>query len=434
MKLPHDLETERAVLGAMLLEQDAGQEGLASLKASDFLSEKNAAIFSAMQEVAEKGLSVDLITVFPIAKRLGIEPMELTLLTDRVAGTSNFAHWAGVLIAYSKKRQVFQSLKRGESKALSMESDAYSDINELQQELSEIATVKGVKESQTLEELAIEHSERTEKIASGDIESVFKTGLRGLDSLQVWQPGDFIIWAGRPSMGKTASALQVAKNMSETGRRVAFFSLEMSSLQLVNRLVANEGEIHLEKVLKVKYDQIDSQKYVSALGALAKLPLYIDDQSGINTVQLKNKLRKMELKHGKLDIVFIDYLQLMSSVKESGFTNRNAEIGKISRTLKGIAKELNIILVALAQLSRAVETRGGDKRPIMSDLRDSGEIEQDADSIIFNYRPEYYGIEQNEHGEPTLGLLELIVAKNRNGALGIAQQFCQLQYQKIGNY
>ena len=422
-----------SVIGAMLLFSECVPDGIDLLSEQDFTEDNHKIIFSKIKEMYEGGHAIDMMTVCARLAGSKVSIYDVTKMTDHVAGHGNFGYWCGLLIQARQKRDLHQHAKKVQSKAQDINSCVVELIDSAQQELADISTLKGSRQAMTMPELVKAHVERTELIASGSIEASAPTKLRALDKLQVFQPGDFIIWAGRPSMGKTASALQVAKNYAEQGYNVAFFSLEMSAMQLMNRLVANEGRIELGKVLNASFDGGEKQDYVNAMSKISTLPLFIDDQPDINTVQLKNKLRKLELKHGKIHYVFIDYIQLMSNVNEKGFQNRNAEIGKISRTLKQIAKEMNLDLFGLSQLSREVEKRG-DKRPIMSDLRDSGEIEQDADAIIFNYRPEYYGILEDENGQSTMGLLELIMAKNRNGSLGIAQQFCELQYQRIGNF
>jgi len=245
------------------------------------------------------------------------------------------------------------------------------------------------------------------------------SGFTALDRVTSgWQKSDLVIIAARPAMGKTAFVLSVLRNAAvDHNRPVAIFSLEMSSVQLVNRLISSEAELDSEKIKKGTLADHEWAQLVHKTAKLSKAPLFVDDTPALSILELRAKCRKLKAQHD-IQMVVVDYLQLMSGDSKGGFGgNREQEIASISRALKKIAKELSIPVIALSQLSRAVETRGGDKRPQLSDLRESGAIEQDADMVMFLYRPEYYGITEDEGGASTAGVGEVIIAKHRNGSL-----------------
>ena len=251
------------------------------------------------------------------------------------------------------------------------------------------------------------------------------SGLTNLDRITSgWQKSDLIIVAARPAMGKTAFTLSIARNAAvEFGKAVAFFSLEMSAVQLVNRLISAETSIAADKLKKGTLEDYEWTQLSERVERLAEAKIFIDDTPAINIFELRAKCRRLKMQHD-IQLIVVDYLQLMSGstgekTRVSG--NREQEISMISRSLKSIAKELNIPVIALSQLSRAVETRGGDKRPMLSDLRESGSIEQDADMVIFLYRPEYYGFDQDDDGNSSRGVAEIIIAKHRNGATDTAK-------------
>jgi replicative DNA helicase len=250
------------------------------------------------------------------------------------------------------------------------------------------------------------------------------TGFSALDRITSgWQKSDLIILAARPGMGKTAFVVSAMRNAAvDFGQGVAIFSLEMSSVQLVNRLISAEAELESEKIKKGSLAQYEWEQLHYKIRNLESAPIFIDDTPALSILELRAKCRRLKAQHD-IQLVIIDYLQLMSgdSSGRGGAGNREQEIASISRALKNIAKELNIPVIALSQLSRAVETRGGDKKPQLSDLRESGSIEQDADMVIFLYRPEYYNITQDENGNPTTNMGEVIIAKHRNGSLDTVQ-------------
>jgi len=279
---------------------------------------------------------------------------------------------------------------------------------------------KNYESAQTLVEQAIR---RIEEIGNREGFSGIPSGFQGIDKVTSgWQPSDLVIIAARPGMGKTSFVLSIARNAAtQFGKGVALFSLEMSSLQLAQRLISMEAEISSQKLRNGGMEEYEWQQFNSAIERIGESPIYIDDTPGINVFELRAKCRRLKMQHD-IQLIIIDYLQLMSGGGENHKTgNREQEVSGISRALKGLAKELNVPVIALSQLSRAVEVRGGSKRPQLSDLRESGSIEQDADIVSFIYRPEYYDILDDDNGTSLKGIAEIIVAKHRNGALKTVQ-------------
>ncbi|MCS6283749.1 MAG: replicative DNA helicase, partial [Dolichospermum sp.] len=258
------------------------------------------------------------------------------------------------------------------------------------------------------------------------------SGFEKLDQVTAgWQKSDLIIIAARPGMGKTGFIVSALRNAAvDHDIPVALFSLEMASIQLINRLISGEAEISGELLKSGKISDFDMEKILVKTARLSSAPIFIDDTPALSILELRAKCRRLKSEKN-IGLVVVDYLQLMHG---DGEGNREQEIASISRALKGIAKELNIPVIALSQLSRGVETRGGDKRPQLSDLRESGSIEQDADMVIFLYRPEYYKIDQDEDGMPTSGMAEIIIAKHRNGSLGTVKSKFIAQYAKFANF
>ena len=281
--------------------------------------------------------------------------------------------------------------------------------------------------------MAIKQFEELSKKADG-LTGV-PSGFTALDRVTSgWQPSDLIIVAARPGMGKTSFTLALTKNAAlDFNMGVAFFSLEMSSVQLVNRLISMETQISSEKLRKGRLEDYEWQQLYGIVDKLGNAPIYIDDTPGISVFELRAKCRRLKMQHN-IQMIIIDYLQLMTAGGDSkGGGNREQEISTISRSLKGLAKELGVPVIALSQLSRAVETRGGSKRPLLSDLRESGAIEQDADIVTFIYRPEYYQILEDEDGNSLKGIGEIIIAKHRNGSLETVRLKWDGQFALFGN-
>ena len=432
-KLPISLEAEKGCVGGALLERGAMLEALPFFNPEHYTDLTCKTAVEAILQLEKQGKQTDLITVAQKATSLNplVKAYDITCLTDRVHTGANIKQHLDIVINLWVKRQLPQLGVDLAQLGMSTASNSLEDIATISKRIQDLSNFEGQKKAKTLAELAQEHAILSEKIIKGEIVQGFKVRLNKVNILQPWGKGHLVILAARPGMGKTASSLQLAMDFCKDGYKGAVLSLEMPEIELFNRMVANESGIELECVKKANFSESQNTKYVDALGELAKLNLIIDDTPSLTPLNLKNKIRILKEDQG-LDFLIVDYLQLMSG--DGDFkNNRVNEISYISRQLKEIAKEFDILLIALSQLSRAVESRGGDKKPMLSDLRDSGSIEQDADCVVFLYRPEYYGIECYEDGESAKNVIEFIFSKNRHGELGIAKQMCDLSIQRIYN-
>jgi replicative DNA helicase len=346
-------------------------------------------------------------------------PYYITQLTNRIASAANIEYHARIIL----QKYIQRELIRISSDTI---RDAYEDTSDVLQmldnaEKSLFAIAEGnirrnFEDMPSLISKAIKEIEYASNQVSG-VTGV-PSGFTELDRVTSgWHKSDLIIIAARPGMGKTAFVLSLARNAAVKFKKpVAFFSLEMSSIQLVNRLISSETEITSEKIRKGQLAHHEWEQLNAKIVPITEAPIYIDDTPSLSIFELRAKCRRL-VAEKKVELIIIDYLQLMVAGTDSRSGNREQEISAISRSLKSISKELDIPIIALSQLSRAVESRGGVKRPQLSDLRESGAIEQDADMVMFIYRPEYYDLDQDESGNSTLGVAEIIVAKNRNGAL-----------------
>lgn len=419
---PQAIDLEEAVLGALMLEKDALNDVIDILKPESFYKEAHSTIFESIQELFTKSEPVDILTVTQSLKAKGKLDFVggayyISQLTNRVASSANVEFHARIISQKFILRELIRISSETIKDAYDETSDVFDLLNRAEQDLFGIAQghLKGSTESMTkLIKDAIEHIEDVAKKPSGI--SGVETGFRELDKLTSgFQPADMVVLAARPGMGKTAFVLSLARNTAvEFNKGVAVFSLEMSALQLVNRLIASETELSQEKLKKGKLENHEWEQLHAKINRLSDAPLFIDDTPALSVFELRAKCRRLKSQYD-IQMVIIDYLQLMTTGSSDG--NREQEISMISRSIKSIAKELKVPIIALSQLSRAVETRGGEKRPQLSDLRESGAIEQDADMVMFIYRPAYYGITEDEEGMPTDDLGELIIAKHRNGSL-----------------
>jgi replicative DNA helicase len=343
----------------------------------------------------------------------------ISQLTGRVASTAHVEYHARVISEKHIKRELIRMSSEVIRDAYDDTNDVFDVLNKAEGELFQIAENNMGKNVETMTSAVRQAIEEIEKASqNSDGISGVPTGFHDLDKLTSgWQRSDMIVIAARPAMGKTAFVLSMARNSAvDYNMGVAIFSLEMSSVQLVKRLIASEARLSAEKLRKGDLREHEFQQLHSRITKLATAPIFIDDTPGISVFDLRAKCRRLKMQHN-IDMVIIDYLQLMTAGGSKGSGNREQEISTISRSIKEIAKELNVPIIALSQLSRSVEQRGGDKRPVLSDLRESGAIEQDADIVSFIYRPEYYGFIQDEEGNSNQGVGEIIVAKHRNGAL-----------------
>ena len=424
---PQALDLEEAVLGALMLEKDALSSVIDVLKPEVFYEVRHQKIFNAISVLFEKTSPVDILTVTAQLRQQGELEMiggayYITELTNRVASAANIEYHSRIIIQKYIQRELIRISTDVINSAYEDTSDVLDLLDRAEKNLFEIAQNNLRRDSRKMDDLVHE--------ALKDIESLKdkKDGLTGVASgftdldrmTSGWQKSDLVIIAARPAMGKTAFVLSCARNAAvDFDKPVVVFSLEMSSVQLVNRLISGETEIEQEKIRKGTLEEWEWQQIHSKIGRLEQAPLIIDDTPSLNIFEFRAKCRRLKSQHD-IQLIIIDYLQLMQGKADGkGGGNREQEIGSISRALKTVAKELNVPVIALSQLSRAVENRpGGSKRPMLSDLRESGSIEQDADMVLFLYRPEYYGLDVDEDNNPTQGVGEIIIAKHRNGETG----------------
>lgn len=420
---PQAVDLEEAVLGAVMLEKDALTSVIDILKPEVFYKDAHKTIFQAITRLFAKSEPVDILTVTEELKKSGeLEiiggPYYITQLTNRVASAANVEYHVRIITQKAIQRELIKISSEIIKDAYEDTTDVFDLLDRAEQNLfavSETNLRRNYDDMQSMVKEAI-----TEIEAARESETHLRgipSGFTELDRITSgWQRSDLIIVASRPGMGKTAFSLSMARNIAvEFSKPVAVFSLEMSSIQLVTRLISSETQLPSEKLKKGSLENYEWEQLNSKISALEDARIFIDDTPALTIFELRAKCRRLKAQHD-IEIIFVDYLQLMSGTSETK-GNREQEISSISRSLKSLAKELNIPIIALSQLSRAVETRGGSKRPILSDLRESGAIEQDADLVIFLYRPEYYKIDQDNEGNMTAGIAEVIVAKHRNGPL-----------------
>ena len=422
---PQAIDLEEAVLGAMLIDEKGVNEVIDILSPEVFYKKSHQLIFESIQRLFRESEPIDLLTVSAdLKKNKNFEVIGgdfyLIGLSQKVSSSAHIEYHSRIIQQKFIQRKLITISNEIISKSYNESTDVIDLLDEAESKLYDIAqnNIKG--SSETAQNLVIQAKNRIEEISKQEGLSGISTGFEKLDRLTSgWQPSDLIIVAARPGMGKTALALSMARNVSVQKKiPVAFFSLEMSSVQLITRLISSETGLSSDKLRTGKLADHEWQQLNIKVSDLESAPLYIDDSAALTIFELRAKARRLASSHG-IKLIIIDYLQLMNLGSSNKAGNREQEISTISRNLKALAKELNIPVIALSQLSRAVETRGGTKRPILSDLRESGAIEQDADIVSFLYRPEYYGITEwdDDMKTPSEGQGEFIVAKHRNGAL-----------------
>jgi replicative DNA helicase len=430
---PQNLEAEQSVLGAMLIDRDACVAVTNALKPEDFYAEKHQQLYAAIAAVFGRGEPVDLITVQDeLAKRAQLEDIGglsyLTSLVNMVPTTANVGQYATIV-------EQKATLRRLQTVARKIVDDCYS-TEDLEATLVD-AEKSVFNVTQRRSAKGYVHIKDALVSAYGHLEFLYTskgnttgvtTGFRDLDQMTSGlQPSDMIIVAARPSVGKTAFTLNIARNAAVIGKaKVMFFSLEMGAEQLALRLLAAEAAVDGHRLRTGQLQEQDWQRLGSALGTLSETGLFIDDTPNCPLPELRAKARRVSMEHG-LDLIIIDYLQLMSIPQRQGSNqqNRQQEISEISRSLKQLARELKVPVIALSQLSRSVEQRQ-DKRPMLSDLRESGAIEQDADMVAFLYRDDYYNPESEKKD-----MVEVIVAKHRNGPVGSVDLYFMKDIQKM---
>ena len=419
---PQAIELEQAGLGALLLEKDAIIEVQEYLTVDSFYTQEHRLIFKAIQDLSSELKAIDLYTV---TERLKAQK-ELTeaggaaylaQLTQRIASAAHIEFHAKIIAQKYVQRELIRSATEIQRRSYNDEVDVTELIGFAEQEIfrvSEGNVKRSVLPASDILRKALKQIEDATKTAR-EYNGV-RSGYTDIDNITLgWQPSDLIIIAARPSMGKTAFVLTMARNMAVDYKTpVAFFSLEMSSVQLMYRLIVAETQINSKDLRTGNLDPTKWAYLEKQTVELGRAPLYIDDTPALSVFEFRSKARRLKTQHD-IQLIIIDYLQLMTAATAETRGNREQEVSLISRTLKAIAKELNVPIIALSQLSRNVENRGGTKRPQLSDLRESGAIEQDADVVAFIHRPEYYGLTTSESGASTAGMAEVIIAKHRNG-------------------
>ncbi len=438
---PHDKDVEEAVLGALMLEKDAFPTVCDLLRPETFYEPPHQKIYAAIQSLGAEQLPIDMLTVTDRLRQdntldeVGGVPF-IAELTSRVASAANIEWHARILAQQYLARELITFASTVTNNAFDSSLDVDDVLQQAEGRLFELSQRNVKKEVVQIDPVIAQAIESIQTAANRE------TGLSGLSSgyneldkmTSGWQNSDLIIIAARPAMGKTAMVLSMCKNMAVNfGTHVAIFSLEMSKLQLVNRLIQNVCEIEGEKIKSGRLSEIEWQQLMTRIKNLYSAPIYIDDSPGLSILELRTKARRLVREKG-VQFIVIDYLQLMNA---SGmrFGSREQEVSMISRSLKELAKELNIPIVALSQLNRSVESRSEDKRPQLSDLRESGAIEQDADIVCFIHRPEYYlhGAAYDEATDKR-GLAEFIIAKHRSGAVGDVKLRFRAKYARFENW
>src|SRR5690349_9663856 len=444
---PQAKDLEEAVLGAIMLEKNAFDTVAEILKPECFYVEGHQRIFRCMQSLANKSQPIDILTVVEeLRMREELElvggPYYVTKLTNTVVSSANIEAHSRIILQKFIQRELIRISGEIISDAYEDSTDVFELLDDAESKIYEVTSTHLRNNYETIDSVLVKTIQRIEDLRhkNEDITGV-PTGFPGLDRVTYgWQMTDLIILAARPSVGKTAFALNLARNAALHPTKptpVAFFSLEMSAGQLVQRILSAESEIWLEKISRGKLEEHEmKQLYAKGIQRLATAPIFIDDTAALNIFELRAKCRRLKNKHN-VGLIIIDYLQLMSGTGENRNGNREQEISNISRNLKALAKELNVPIIALSQLSRAVEQRGakdGSRVPQLSDLRESGAIEQDADMVMFLYRPEYYDVTTSAEGDNIKGLTEVKIAKHRNGMLDTVKLKALLHIQKFTNW
>lgn len=422
---PQALEMEQAVLGALVLSNDAILQVMDILNPESFYFEKHQIIFKTMQEISRRLEPIDLLTLTNELRRISkFEEIGgaayLTLLSIKVASSANLEYHAKIVAQKFIQRELIRVSTETLSKSYREDVDIADLLDEAEQSLFAVAEGHIKKESQRIDKIINASMEQIKKASKQKELIGVPSGFTELDRITSgWQPSDLIIIAARPSMGKTAFILSMAKQIAYKKIPIAIFSLEMSDTQLANRMIVSESRISADKIRTGRLEDHEWKQLDKKIQNLIDAPIFIDDTPALNIFELRSKCRRLATQND-IRLVMVDYLQLMRGDNRSQ-GNREQEVSTISRSLKALAKELNVPIIALSQLNRSVEHRTGHKRPQLSDLRESGAIEQDADLVIFIHRPERMGITEDENGHSTKGLAEILIEKHRNGQTGLVQ-------------
>ena len=427
---PHSLEAEESLIGAVLLSEDAVTEVMDKIHPEDFYVPAHQAIYESMRELFDTSQAIDAVTVSESLRRKGeLEKIGgiqyLTRLVDIVPSTSNVVYYAGIVEDHAKRRELIRAGSSVTEYAFNIDDEIASVLDRAEQAVLGVAEKRS---SQTLLEIGpmfsdvLGHIERLEQ--QGSEMTGLATGFVDLDKkLAGLQNANLVVIAGRPAMGKSSLAMNIATNAAAAGEPVALFSLEMSKEEIVQRILSSVGKVDS---MKLRSGQLGPlwQRVVDAAGRMYQAPIYVDDSPIVTITDIRAKCRRLKRKRG-LSLVVVDYIQLMEA---SGHENRQQEISQISRNLKNLARELEVPIVAMSQLNRSLESRE-DKRPRLADLRESGSIEQDADVVMFIYRHEYYHPEDQEKK----GIAEVIVAKHRAGSTGPVEMTFQPEFTRFAN-
>ena len=423
-KPPQAVDMEEAVLGALMLEKNAIIDIQGLLKPESFYVEANQKVYRAIVDLSAKHESIDILTVAAELKRNGeLESVGgsyyLTQLSMRIGSAAHVEYHSKIVAQKFIQRELIRISSEVQRDSFDDKADVSILLDEAQRKIFDVAEGNVQRETKSAKVVIEEAMEEMSKSAEReDGFSGVPSGFTALDNMTLgWQPSDLVIVAARPSMGKTAFVLSMARSIAvEFNMGVAFFSLEMSSVQLIKRLMVSETGLSSEKIRSGRLETFEWTQLEIKIQDLRSAPLHIDDTPAMSIYEFRSKARRLVLNHD-VKIIIIDYLQLMVGPTELRGM-REQEVSAISRSLKATAKELGVPVIALSQLSRATELRGGNKRPQLSDLRESGAIEQDADIVAFIHRPEYYGQTEDESGNSLRGLADIILAKHRNGAVG----------------
>jgi replicative DNA helicase len=422
---PQALDLEEVILGAMMIDKKGVDAVIDILHPYAFYKEAHQFVFEAIVKLFENTEPIDLLTVSSKLKSEGrLDKVGgdyyLVQLTQKVSSSAHIEYHARIILQKYIQRSLIKISTEIIEDSYDETQDVFDLLDTAESKLYDVTQGNIKKSTETAQSLVIQAKKKIEEISNKDGLSGVPSGFSDVDKLTSgWQPSDLVIIAARPGMGKTALTLSMARNMAVAKNiPVAFFSLEMSSIQLITRLISSETGLSSEKLRTGNLEKFEWEQLNVKVSSLENAPLYIDDTPSLSIFDLRAKARRLSSQYG-IKLIVIDYLQLMTAGGSNKNGNREQEISTISRNLKALAKELNVPVIALSQLSRAVETRGGSKRPILSDLRESGAIEQDADIVSFIYRPEYYKIDEwdDEERTPSTGQAEFIVAKHRNGGL-----------------
>ena len=431
---PQNIEAEQSVLGALLIDANAIEKISGIIKAEDFYRQDNRIIFEAMLNLHNRNEAVDLVTVTEELRKMGkLDAVggisAITALSNAVPTAANVAYHANIVAEKSLRRQLISAATEVAATGYEDEADIETTIDLAEQKILSVANKRNNTAVTSIKDIVKDAMGRIEKLYdSKEAFTGLPTGFVDFDKMTSGlQPSDLVIVAARPSMGKSSLVLNIAQHVALKGHKsVAFFSLEMSKEQLAQRMLCSEALIDASRLRIGQLKEEEWPKLVDAADRLSNADILLDDTPGITALEMRAKARRWQNEHG-LDLIIVDYLQLMQGASQRSSDNRQQEMSDISRSLKALARELNVPVIALSQLSRGVEART-NKRPMLSDLRESGALEQDADVVAFIYREDYYDKETENQN-----IVEFIIAKHRNGPVGVVKLFFQREITRFYN-